>query len=94
MKLAKAEHNIDYGLARASKAFTNLLRTINGLIERTGGVDQVTSGKLPSYTVATLPDATLYPLTMIYVSDESGGATPAFSDGTNWRRTSDRAIVS
>ena len=31
---------------------------------------------------------------MIYVSDESGGAVVAFSDGTHWRRVTDRAIVS
>lgn len=49
--------------------------------------------ELPSYTVATLPSAT-QPGQMIYVSDETGGAVPAFSDGTNWRRVTDRAIVS
>ncbi len=49
---------------------------------------------LPSYTVATLPDATIYTGRMIYVSDESGGSVPAFSDGTNWRRVTDRVIVS
>lgn len=48
-----------------------------------------------SYTVATLPD----PVTVgvganAYVSDETGGGVPAFSDGTNWRRVTDRAIVS
>jgi hypothetical protein len=31
---------------------------------------------------------------MIYVSDETGGAVMAFSDGSNWRRITDRAIVS
>ena len=31
---------------------------------------------------------------MIYVSDESGGAVPAFSDGSDWRRVSDRAVIS
>jgi hypothetical protein len=31
---------------------------------------------------------------MIYVSDETGGAVMAFSDGTNWRRITDRATVS
>lgn len=30
----------------------------------------------------------------IYVTDEAGGAVPAFSDGTNWRRCTDRAVVS
>ena len=49
---------------------------------------------LPSYTVATVPSPGTFPRAQIYVSDESGGATPAFSDGTNWRRYADRAIVS
>lgn len=31
---------------------------------------------------------------LIFVSDETGGPVPAFSDGTNWRRVTDRAIVS
>jgi hypothetical protein len=46
----------------------------------------------PSYTVATVPSASP-PGQMIYVSNESGGAIPAFSDGTNWRRVTDRAII-
>ena len=29
-----------------------------------------------------------------YISDESGGATLAISDGTVWRRVSDRAAIS
>lgn len=48
---------------------------------------------LPSYTVATVPSATTAGK-LIYVTDETGGAVPAFSDGTNWRRVTDRAIVS
>ena len=47
-----------------------------------------------SYTVATLPTASTYPRGVIYVSNETGGATIAFSDGTNWRRVQDRAVVS
>lgn len=50
--------------------------------------------QLPEYTVATLPSAANYTRGMIYVSDETGGAIPAFSDGTNWRRVTDRTIVS
>ena len=46
-----------------------------------------------SYTVSTLPSAAIAG-GMIYVSNESGGAVMAFSDGTNWRRVTDRAIVS
>lgn len=44
-----------------------------------------------SYTVATVPTATA--ARQIYVSDETGGATLAFADGTNWRRVQDRAVV-
>lgn len=49
---------------------------------------------LKSYTVATLPDASLWTDGLITVSNEAGGYVTAFSDGTNWRRTTDRAIVS
>lgn len=48
---------------------------------------------MPSYTVGTLPSAATAGL-LIYVTDEAGGAMPAFSDGTNWRRITDRAVVS
>ena len=48
---------------------------------------------LPSFTVSTLP--TVNPAgQMLLVTDETGGSVPAFSDGTNWRRVTDRAIVS
>ena len=48
---------------------------------------------LPSYTVAKLPTVTAAP-GYIFVSDEAGGPVPAFSDGVNWRRCTDRNIVS
>lgn len=46
-----------------------------------------------TYTVATLPSAAAVGA-LIYVSNESGGAVIAFADGTNWRRVTDRAVVS
>ena len=49
---------------------------------------------LESYTVSGLPDATLWTAGVVYVSDESGGATLAFSDGAAWRRVTDLAVVS
>lgn len=47
------------------------------------------------YPVAGLP-APVAGLTgaEAYCSNESGGAVPVFCDGTNWRRVTDRAIVS
>jgi hypothetical protein len=56
------------------------------------GVFYPTQLVLPTYTVSTLPSATI-PAQMIYVSNATGGAITAFSDGTNWRRTSDRSII-
>ena len=50
--------------------------------------------QLPSYTVLTVPDATAWEAATIYVSDETGGKTTAYSDGTNWLRSYDRAVVS
>jgi hypothetical protein len=48
-----------------------------------------------NYTVGTAPSASANGAgAQIYVSNESGGAVLAFSDGTNWRRVTDRAIIS
>lgn len=49
---------------------------------------------LREYLVAALPNATLWEGGLIYVSNETGGAVIAFSDGTNWRRVTDRVVVS
>ena len=46
-----------------------------------------------STTVSGLPSASPA-ARIVYVSDESGGAVLAFSDGSNWRRVTDRAVVS
>lgn len=48
---------------------------------------------LKDYVVADVPDASSgYGLIM--VTDEAGGAVPAFSDLSNWLRVTDRAVVS
>ena len=63
-------------------------RWVLGITNRINGAPE-----LPEHTVATLPAAT-GAKRLIYVHDEAGGAVVAFSDGTNWRRTTDRAVVS
>ena len=51
--------------------------------------------ELPSYTVSELASWTNKRTgTMAYCTDETGGAVPVFWDGTNWRRMTDRNIVS
>jgi len=60
----------------------------------TSGVIQPDSLILPTKTVAQLANLSANPAAQfVYCSDESGGAVPAFSDGTNWRRVTDRSIV-
>lgn len=49
---------------------------------------------LPFYTVATVPSASMWQYGLIYVTNDAGGAVPAFSDGSAWRRVTDRAVVS
>jgi hypothetical protein len=63
--------------------------------ETTSGILTPSYLLLPSKTVTQLASLTASPAgQFVYCSDESGGAVPAFSDGTNWRRVTDRAIVS
>jgi hypothetical protein len=51
--------------------------------------------RVGSYTVGTVPSASASGAgAIIYVSNETGGACLAFSDGTNWRRPSDRTVIS
>ena len=49
---------------------------------------------LPAHTVVNVPNASDYTGAMVYITDEAGGAVVAFSDGTNWRRVTDREIIS
>lgn len=75
---------------RASAEFQQYLDDITQLLNDNLLGLQV---QLTSYTVSTLPVATTDG-GLIFVTDETGGAVPAFSDGTNWRRTTDRTVVS
>ena len=57
-----------------------------------GGLVWPEQFRLPPYTVAGLPSASIAGC-MVFVTDASGGSIPAFADGTNWRRVDDRTIV-
>lgn len=63
------------------------------LSDHANAINRKADAVAPSYTVATLPSADPAGQ-IIYVSDETDGATLAFSDGTNWRRMADRTVVS
>ena len=49
--------------------------------------------QLPTYTVATVPVARADGM-LIFVSDETGGAVPAYSASGGWKRITDGAIIS
>lgn len=89
---------LDTGLSRISAGVigvgTGAAASVAGSLQLTNliGSGYLKSG---SYTVATKPSASAAGAgARIYISDEAGGATPAFSDATDWRRYADRAIVS
>lgn len=67
---------------------------VDDLDRRMKRLEQPQMPVLPKFVVADLPDPADSRYAMIFVSDEVGGAVPAFSDGTDWRRVTDRAIVS
>ena len=49
---------------------------------------------LTIYAKANLPKASEWRGGQIQVSDDVGGEVPAFCDGANWRRVTDRAVIS
>lgn len=60
-------------------------------------VGAILAGKRPlqlaAYTVAALPAAAEWKRCVVVVTDDVGGEVAAVSDGTSWRRTTDRAVV-
>jgi hypothetical protein len=57
-------------------------------------LDATLTMQLPVYTVSGAGGESATAGKIIYCSDETGGATLAFGDGTNFRRVQDRAIIS
>jgi hypothetical protein len=61
----------------------------------TGGIIYPEQLVLPTFTVAELGNLSASPAgQMVFCNNETGGSIPAFSDGINWRRVTDRQIVS
>jgi hypothetical protein len=65
-----------------------------GNLAITGTLAVTGAATFGSYTVGTVPSVSTYVRGMTYVSDESGGATLAYSNGTNWKRVYDNANIS
>lgn len=74
--------------------FVDHAARLNGMLAADGSERATAPVLLAEYTVAGLPSAAVFKSGIIAVTNETGGYTLAFSDGTNWRRVQDRAIVS
>ena len=98
--VTKPDHGIPIGRIQKGTSETEVISTeayqnfIDDLVLKLNGKVFGQAIILDSYTVATVPDATEFTGGMIFISDETGGAVPAFSDGTNWLRVTDRAVIS
>lgn len=87
--------------AIAAASITEAQITDGAILARVAASETITGAynfstlppRVTRYTVATLPSAATYQDGLITVSDETGGYVLAFSDGTNWRRVTDRAVV-
>jgi len=73
----------------------NRLLSLDGADSMTGPMPLLSSTVSEAQTGGTpLWPAASWTGALLYISDETGGSTVAFSDGTDWRRTQDRVIIS
>lgn len=71
-----------------------LANRANAALNKDGTNGMIAPLQLATYLFDDVPDPALWEGAIIYVPDEAGGAVLAFSDGTDWRRTTDRAVIS
>ena len=87
----------DYDVITASATLTSDFGTVanTGNTSNDHGFVFFDTGlpQLPSYTVSTLPSSASAG-DIVLCTDETGGATVVFFDGSSWRRMSDRAVAS
>lgn len=74
--------------------FSEIAKVVNTAIFTDGSSEMLRPLVGAEYLKAALPAAATWKGGFVNVTDEAGGYTMAFSDGTNWRRVQDRAIVS
>lgn len=93
-------------LLKANVVHTHSISQVVGLSDALSGLSTAAAGKvakagdtmtgplvMPTYLKAALPAVATFAQSFIYVSDLTGGAEFCYSDGTNWRRISDRSVA-
>lgn len=66
----------------------------NRAFNKNGSNGMLAPLRLAAYAFADLPDPALWQNALLICSDEVGGATICFSDGTDWRRATDLTVAS
>lgn len=92
--------------SKAASAHIHAINDISGLSSALSGLSDAAAAKvakagdtmtgpliMPSYLKAALPSASSFARSLIYVSDLTGGAEFCYSDGSSWRRISDRSLA-
>lgn len=90
---ALLRYDVDMANAVFSELYDHATR-LNQVVTQDGTAPMTNPLPFARFAVAQLPPAAAWEGATIYVTDEAGGKVLAFSDGTNWRRVTDRAIVS
>jgi hypothetical protein len=95
------DDDLQFRVSADGASFRTALRAAraSGFVALAGGhepacaLDVAGPVRVGAYARAALPPAASGAGQVIFVPDEAGGATLAFSDGTRWRRVGDRAVV-
>lgn len=78
-----------YHTGNTSANVQTMLGAANNAAIRTA----ISASLLPAYTLGTVPSAASNTNMLIVITDLSGGREPCFSDGTDWRVCSTRAVA-
>lgn len=74
--------------------FADHAQRLNSMLAKDGTEPMMAPLVQQSVLIANLPAANLWEGGTIYIPNESGGKTLAWSDGTSWRRVRDNVVVS
>lgn len=74
--------------------FDDIEIKINEIINELNRLDIFVIENIPPDDTPELPSASENQTLQIYVTDDVGGPTPAYSDGSVWRRYKDGAVLS